>query len=128
MCAGRLWKDAGQTVPEKRRDEELWSKVKFLVKKPPNKDFKLWKTALRAIVLVGGVQDKLGMWIHQSYKIWDWRYDLEGSRLLHMKGKSMDVYVPSNLPGTRDTPNRWIRRRIDQEVEGQGRILKQPNP
>ena len=34
----------------------------------------------------------------------------------------MDVYVPSNLPGTRDTPNRWIRRRIDQEVEGQGRI------
>ena len=90
----------------KRRDEELWSKVKFPVEKPPNKDFKLWKTTLRAIVLMGGVQDKLGRWIHQGYKIWDWRYDLEGSRLLHIKGKSMDVYVPSNLPGTRDTPNR----------------------
>ena len=47
---------------------------------------------------------------------------LEGSRLLHIKGKSMDVYVPSNLPGTRDTPNRLIRRRIDQETEDQGRI------
>ena len=61
----------------KSRDEKLWSKVKFSVEKPPNKDFKLWKTALRAIVLVGGVQDKLGRWIHQGYKIWDWRYDLE---------------------------------------------------
>ena len=71
---------------------------------------------------VGGVQDKLGRWMKQGYKIWDWRYDLECSRLLHMKGKFMDVYVPSNLPGTRDTPNRWIRRRIDQEAEDQGRI------
>ena len=34
----------------------------------------------------------------------------------------MDVYVPSNLPGTRNTANRWIRRRIDQEAEDQGRI------
>ena len=94
----------------------------FLWKSPPNKDFKLWKTALGSIVPVGGVQDKLGRWIHQGYKIWDWRYDLEGYRLLHMKRKSMDVYVPSKLPGTRDTPNRWIRRRIDQEAEDQGRI------
>ena len=39
-----------------------------------------------------------------------------------MKGNSMDVYVPSNLPETRDTLNRWIRRRIAQEVEDQGRI------
>ena len=84
----------------KRRDEELWSKVKFPVEKPPNKDFKLWKTALRALVPVGGVQDKLGRWAHPGYKIWDWRYDMENARLLHMKGKVMDVYVPSNLSGT----------------------------
>ena len=55
----------------KRRAEEVWSKVKFPVEKPPNKDFELWKMALRTIVLVGGVQDKLGKWNHQGYKIWD---------------------------------------------------------
>ena len=31
---------------EKRRDNELWSEVKFPVEKPPNKDFWLWKAAL----------------------------------------------------------------------------------
>ena len=34
----------------------------------------------------------------------------------------MDIYVPSNLPGTRNTPNRWIRRRIDKEDQDQGKI------
>ena len=47
---------------------------------------------------------------------------MERARLLHMKGNVMDVYVPSNLPGTRDTPNRWIRRRIDQDIEVRGSI------
>ena len=122
MRAGSLWKNVGQKVSRKRRDKELWSKVKCPVEKPLNKDFKLWKTSLRPAVPVGGVQDKFGRWIHQGYKIWDWRYDLEHGRLLHIKGKSMDVYVPSNLPGTRDTPNRWVRRRIDQEAKDQGRI------
>ena len=57
----------------KRRDEELWSKVKFPVEKPPNKDFKLWKTALRAI-LCRWVRYKTN-WVGESikamYKIWD---------------------------------------------------------
>ena len=34
----------------------------------------------------------------------------------------MDVYMPSNLPETRNTPNRWIRRRIDKEAPDQGKI------
>ena len=34
----------------------------------------------------------------------------------------MDIYVPSNLPGTRNTPNRWIRRRIDKEDQDQGKL------
>ena len=36
----------------------------------------------------------------------------------------MDVYVPSNLPGTRDAPNRWIRHRIEQDAGDQGRICR----
>ena len=34
----------------------------------------------------------------------------------------MDTYVPSNLSGTRNTPNRWIRRRIDQGAQDQSKI------
>ena len=33
---------------EKRRDNERSSKVKFPAKKPPNKDFQIWKAALRS--------------------------------------------------------------------------------
>ena len=40
---------------EKRWDNELWSKVNFPMKKHPNKDFQLWKAALRSVVPVGGV-------------------------------------------------------------------------
>ena len=68
------------------------------------------------------MQDKLGKWLHKGYKIWDWRYDTENCKLLHLKRNTMDVYVPSNLSGTRHTPNRCIRRRIDQEVQDQGKI------
>ena len=32
------------------------------------------------------------------------------------------IYVPLNLSGTRHTPNRWIRRIIDQEVQDQGKL------
>ena len=39
-----------------------------------------------------------------------------------MKGKSMDTYMPSNLSRIKNMPNRWIRRRIDQEAQGQGKI------
>ena len=68
------------------------------------------------------MQDKLGSWLHQDYNMWDWRHDIENCRLLHIKGKSMDTYVSSNLPGTRNTPNRWIRQRIDQETRDQGKL------
>ena len=110
-------------IAEKRRDNDLWSEVEFPVEKSPNKIFQLWKVALRSVVPVGSVQDQLGIWLHQGYKIWDWRYDIENCRLLYLKGKSMDVYVPSNLPGTRNTPNRWIRRRIDKDAQDQGKIF-----
>ena len=87
--------------------------MKFPVEKPPGNDFILWKAALRSIVPIGGIQDKLGRWLHKRYKIWDWRYNPEERKLLRMKGELVDIYVLSNLSGARNTPNRWIRRRIN---------------
>ena len=37
------------------------------------------------------------------------------------------VYVPSDLPGTRNTTNRWIGCRIDQEAQDQGKIFRVRN-
>ena len=76
VCVGSLGKILDSKYLEKRRDNELWSKVEFPVKKSLNKDFQLWKTALRSVIPVDGVQDKLGTWLHQGYNIWDWRYDI----------------------------------------------------
>ena len=41
--AGSLWKNVRQKLPRKRCDKDLWSKVKFPVEKPPNKDFSALK-------------------------------------------------------------------------------------
>ena len=38
---GALGKMLDRKYLEKRRDNELWSKVKFPMEKPPNKDFQL---------------------------------------------------------------------------------------
>ena len=52
---------------------------------------------------------------HKGYKIWNWRWDLEGKRLIHFKGEVMDVYRPSSLPRMVNAVNRWTRTRIGQE-------------
>ena len=90
---------SGQSLDEKymtkRMPEEKWSMLRFPKEKPPNKDFQLWRMALRQIVPAGGIPDRLGRLKHKGYKIWIWRWDLEGNRLIHFKGKVMDVYKPS---------------------------------
>ncbi len=48
--------------------------------------------------------------VSRSHKIWDWRYDETGQRLLHLKkGGTMDIYIPSQIPGYGRRPNCWTR-------------------
>ena len=56
-----------------------------------------------------GVQDHLGRVLNLEFKVWNLRWDLEGQRLLHLKGNKMDVYVASNLPRMEGVANRWTR-------------------
>ena len=90
--------------------------------KPTNKDFQLWRMALRQIVPAGGIPDRLGRITHKGYKIWNWRWDLEGKRLIHFKGEVMDVYRPSSLPRMVNVVNRWTRTSIGQEPEQGGQV------
>ena len=78
--------------------------------------------ALRQIVPAGGIPDRLGRLTHKGYKIWNWRWDLEGKRLIHFKGDVMYVYTPSNIPQMINVVNRWNKTRIGQEPEQGGQV------
>ena len=107
---------------KKRSPTETWSQLSFPKEKPPNKDFHLWRIALHQIVPIGGIQDRLGRFNHEGYKKWDWRWDVDKTRLLHYREGLMDVYKPSNLPRMLNVPNRWTRTRCGQKVEKCGQV------
>ena len=64
----------------KQKPEENCFTLRFPKENPPKKDFQLWRMALRQIVLARGIPDRLGQLTHKGYKIWNWRWDLEGRR------------------------------------------------
>ena len=70
---GASGKMLDRKYPEKRQDHEKCPTVKFLVEKPPREDFDLWRAALRSVVPMGDIQDKLGKWLHSGCRIWDRR-------------------------------------------------------
>ena len=55
---------SGKTIDKKymfrRKPEEPWSTLKFPKEEPPKEDFHLWRMALRQIVPIGGIPDRLG--------------------------------------------------------------------
>ena len=115
---------SGKTLDRKflreRKTDEIWSRLKFPKERPPKKNFLLWEMALRQVAPAGGIQDCLGRVLNLDCKVWNWRWDLEGQRLLHLKGDKMDVYVASNLPRMEGIANRWTRSQIDREAKKVG--------
>ena len=115
---------SGKTLDRKflreRKTDEIWSRLKFPKERPPKKNLLLWEMALRQVAPAGGIQDCLGRVLNLDCKVWNWRWDLEGQRLLHLKGDKMDVYVASNLPRMEGIANRWTRSQIDREAKKVG--------
>ena len=70
-----------------RKDNEDWLTIKFPQERPPQRDFCLWRMALRQDAPAGGIQDRIGRLKHGGYKVWNWQYDLENGRLLHAVDK-----------------------------------------
>ena len=77
---------------KRRPTGEQWSKLNFPKERPPHRDFLLWKEALQSTVPAEGLPDRLGQYLHEGGKIWKWRFDEEGSRLLHQTDEGMEVY------------------------------------
>ena len=100
----------------KRPRLENWSKLKFPIKKPSSSNFVLWKLAIRQVVPTAGLAVRLEKFLHDGYKIWEWRHCLEAQHLVHISGGTMDVYVPaSSLHG------RWKKAPTGCDIEEIGR-------
>jgi hypothetical protein len=93
---------------------KVWSTLLFLQEQPSAKQrtFKYGKVLF--IYSPHGADPTIG-WedLSKKDKLWEWRYNLEGSQLYHLKGAGMDVYAPP--PGTVEArqPNWWTRIDID---------------
>ena len=90
----------------RRLPSEKWSKLDFPKEKPPNKDIRLWCSAIRQLVPIGGLPDKLGRLRHEGHKIWTWRHDTINARLLHYRKSGVDVYIMAQHSRR---GNRWMR-------------------
>ena len=80
----------GKYLVQRKTDYE-WSKLNFLKEQPPNKDFTLWKAAIRQVVPVGGIMDRLGNLTQDGQKIWNWLPDGDNSRLLNCIKGAVDI-------------------------------------
>jgi hypothetical protein len=83
-----------------------WPKLNFPKDRPPRQDFLLWEEALHNVVPAEGLPDRLGRYLHDSCKKWEWRLGEANNRLLHHAEKEMEVY--QRAPGrTTRAVERW---------------------
>ena len=80
---------------QKWPNSKCWSHLKYPQERPPLADFQLWQQALWQMVPVAGLAICLGQLLHQGYEVWEWRVSKREQYLLHYKGGSMDVFVPT---------------------------------
>ena len=85
------------------------SKLKFPKEQPHNKDFTLWKAAIKQVVPARGIMNQLGNLTQYGHKIWKWRHNEDNSRLLHYIEGAMDIYKATQLYRHQNTTNRWTR-------------------
>lgn len=104
-------------LTSKRPLEENWSSIKFPIKKPPAKDFKLWRDSLPQLCHQGRLQ------MGPGHKVWDWTFDLEDSKLYSWTAQNVaDIYGLSLLAGLTTWANMWGQRRIDQQMGRVGQM------
>jgi hypothetical protein len=93
----------------------MWSTVKFPKERPTPADMRLWKEALRRIVLEAGLPVRLGRFLHHGYKIWEWRVCTRENLLLHYTSGTMDVFTP-----TSESRRHWRRAEEGCKTEVRG--------
>jgi hypothetical protein len=117
---GASGKELDEKYLLKRPLHQRWSTLDFPNECPPRKDFLLWQQALRQLVPAGGIQDRLGPFIRQSYKIWDWKLDNSSQTLFHLTAEGVDTYTPSQQARYANRTNRWEKTASQQQIATAG--------
>jgi hypothetical protein len=77
---------------QRRRRGDNWSKFTFATQKFPPQHFSLWKEALLQLAPNGRRCHRLGKYLTEGHKIWNWRYNADTSEILHRTGNEVQVY------------------------------------
>jgi hypothetical protein len=72
--------------------DETWSTFTFAVHHLQPAHFQLWEEALWRIAHPFNRIDGLGKFMHESHKIWEWRYDSGNDCVLRQNGAVVEVY------------------------------------
>ncbi len=84
----------------RRCNGELRSSLRWPNEQPTDSDFVLWKTALQSICPAKCRANKVGKFIAETHRQWNWSWDESTSTLhrLHWSTSSEDVFCPGRKP------------------------------
>lgn len=72
----------------------------------------------RQIVPAGSIQDRLGRFRHEGYKVWGWRFDVEGGWLLHQTEQGTAVYARPEGRATRQATRWELVEETNSHIDG----------
>jgi hypothetical protein len=102
--------------------DDNWSHLIFPNKKPPQRDFALWREVVQSLAPRGQIQHRIGNFTSRGHKIWPWRYEVDQNVLLYLGGEMMDVYSLAIGPEYNRRPNCWMISSQDVPAEDIGEI------
>ena len=62
---------------QKRWDANRWSTMRFPWEMVTEVEMHLWRTAITQVVATGPARNRLGTFVAEGHKIWDWRIQEE---------------------------------------------------
>ncbi len=105
---------------DQRQPGQKWSALIFPVEKPPQGHLCIWRDCLCSLAPCGRADQCVGVYKSKGYKIWDWHYDEETSRVYHHRGHVMEIYTLSMVPQSTRCSNCWTRLQIGTLLEEKG--------
>ena len=63
----------GKQYLQKRWDADCWSTMRFPREMVTEVEMHLWRMAITQVVAAGPAHNKLGTFVAEGHKIWDWR-------------------------------------------------------
>ena len=110
---------------ERREDDERWSSLRFPRERPSEKSFRLWRKVLRRLVPARGIVDRLGEFLHEGYKVWEWRHDADSESLYRNCGGRMDIFKPAS-PASRQWSQ--VAEGVEVEIVGNPCVVRVNSP